>query len=126
MARYTKSVLLVDDDPADRTLFSRDLRRLGFEVIQTGSPEEAMAAIVGGRVGCLITDQVMAVPGKELAAIASGVRKDLCIVFLSGASSRRESLPAGAVFIEKEDRAGLRAAVLKCMMAWRESGSPDE
>jgi FixJ family two-component response regulator len=126
MARYTKSVLLVDDDPADRTLFSRDLRRLGFEVIQTGSPEEAMAAIVGGRVGCLITDQVMAVPGKELAAIASGVRKDLGIVFLSGASSRRESLPAGAVFIEKEDRAGLRAAVLKCMTAWRESGSPDE
>ncbi|HKR86282.1 MAG TPA: response regulator [Terriglobales bacterium] len=65
MARHAKSVLLVDDDPADRTLFSRDLRRLGFEVIQTGSPEEAMAAIVGGRVGCLITDQVMTVPGKN-------------------------------------------------------------
>ena len=126
MARYTKSVLLVDDDPADRALFSRDLRRLGFEVIQTGSPEEAMAAIVGGRVGCLISDQLMAVPGEELAAIASGVRKDLGVVFLSGASSRRKSPPAGAVFIEKDDRAGLRAAVLKCVLAWRESGSLDE
>ena len=118
--------MLVDDDPADRALFSRDLRRLGFQVIQTGSPEEAMAAIVAGQVGCLITDQVMAVPGEELAAIASGVRKDLGVVFLSGASSRRELLPAGAVFIEKDDRAGLRAAVLKCMLVWRESGSQDE
>ena len=126
MVRYTKSVLLVDDDPADRALFSRDLRRLGFEVIQTGSPEEAMAAIVGGRVGCLVTDQVMAVSGKELAALASGVRKDLSVIFLSGASSRREPLPAGAVLIEKDDRAGLRAAVLQCMKAWRIGGSLDE
>jgi DNA-binding NtrC family response regulator len=126
MARYTKSVLLVDDDPADRALFSRDLRRLGFEVIQTGSPEEAMAAIVGGRVGCLVTDQVMAVPGQELAALASGVRKDLNVIFLSGAPSRREILPPGALFLEKDDRAGLRAAVLRCLLAWREGGSLDE
>lgn len=80
MPRYSKSVLLVDDNPADRTLFGRDLSRLGFDVILTGSADEAMAAIVAGNIGCLVTDQVMTVPGQELASLASGVRADLGIL----------------------------------------------
>ena len=119
MGTYSKSVLLVDDNGADRELFTRELKRLGFDVIPTGSPEEAMAAVVRGNIGCLVTDQVMAVPGQELASVASGIRKDLCIVLLSGASGPREPVPANALFIEKDDRAGLRAAVLKCMEPWR-------
>lgn len=119
MPRYSKSVLLVDDDPADRALFGRDLSRHGFDVIQTGSADEAMAAIVGGNIGCLVTDQVMSVPGQELASLASGVRTDLGVVFLSGAFQPREPIPAGAVFIQKDDRAGLRNAVIECMKAWR-------
>lgn len=119
MPRYSKSVLLVDDNPADRVLFGRDLSRLGFDVILTGSADEAMAAIVGGNIGCLVTDQVMAVPGQELASLASGVRADLGVVFLSGALGPREPIPAGAVFIQKDDRAGLRNAVMECMKAWR-------
>lgn len=119
MDRYSKSVLLVDDNPADRALFGRDLSRLGFDVILTGSADEAMAAIVGGNIGCLVTDQVMSVPGQELASLASGVRADLGVVFLSGASGPREPIPGGAVFIQKDDRAGLRNAVMECMKAWR-------
>ena len=112
-------MLLVDDNPADRVLFGRDLSRLGFDVILTGSADEAMAAIVGGNIGCLVTDQVMSVPGQELASLASGVRADLGVVFLSGAFEPREPIPAGAVFIQKDDRAGLRNAVTECMKAWR-------
>jgi CheY-like chemotaxis protein len=119
MARYSKSVLLVDDDPADRALFSRDLQRLGYDVVQTGSAEQAMAAIMRGNIGCMVTDQVMSVPGQELASIAAGVRRDLCIVFLSGAPGPREPLPAGAVFVQKDDRAALREAVDACMLQWR-------
>lgn len=119
MPRYSKSVLLVDDNPADRALFSRDLSRLGFDVIPTGSADEAMAAIVGGTIGCLVTDQLMSVSGQELVNLASGVRADLGVVFLSGASEPREPIPPGAAFIRKEDRAGLRSAVLECMKPWR-------
>jgi FixJ family two-component response regulator len=119
MARYSKSVLLVDDDRADRILFTRHLQRLGFDVLATGSAEDAMAAIVGGNIGCLVTDQSMSVPGHELASLASGVRTDICIVFLSGASEPKEALPEGAVFVHKDNREGLRSAVLECMKPWR-------
>ena len=119
MPRYSKSVLLVDDNPADRALFGRDLSRLGFHVILTGSADDAMAAIVGGNIGCLVTDQVMSVPGHELASLASGVRTDFGVVFLSGALEPSEPLPPGAVFIQKDDRAGLRNAVMECMKTWR-------
>lgn len=125
MPSYSKFVLLVDDDPADRALFSRYLQRLGFNVIQTGTASEAMAAIVGGNIGCLITDQVMSIPGQELASLASGVRKDLCVVFLSGATKAREPIPAGAFFVQKEDREALKDAVVGCMKPWR-TDSPEE
>lgn len=118
MPRYSQSVLLVDDDPADRALFGRDLTRLGFHVIQTGSVEEAMAAVVGGTIGCLVTDQMMTVPGQELASLAAGVRADLGVVFLSGAFAPREPIPPGAVFVQKHDRTGLRSAVIACMKPW--------
>jgi FixJ family two-component response regulator len=118
-------VLLVDDDPADRALFGRDLSRLGFDVIQTGSADEAMAAIVSGRVGCLVTDQLMSVSGHELANLAAGVRADLGVIFLSGASAPREPIPEGTVFIQKDDRAALRNAVSDCMKAWRIDSSQE-
>jgi len=126
MPSYSKSVLLVDDDPADRVLFSRYLQRMGFDVIQTGTASEAMAAIVGGNIGCLITDQVMSVPGQELASLASGVRKDLCIVFLSGAAEAREPIPANAFFVQKEDRKALKAVVIGCMEPWRNDSPLEE
>lgn len=126
MARYSKSVLLVDDNPADRVLLSRELQRLGFDVIATGSAEEAMSAIVAGGVGCLVTDQIMAVSGQELAAIASGVRSDLCIVFISGAPEPKQPLPAGALFVSKDNRRQLVQAVTDCMKPWQISGPADQ
>lgn len=119
MARYSRSVLLVDDNPADRMLFTRELQRAGFDVLATGSAEDAMSVIVAGGVGCLVTDEVMAVTGQELAAIAAGVRGDLRIVFISGAGERRPSLPPGAKFLSKDEKTAIVQAVAECMAPWK-------
>jgi CheY-like chemotaxis protein len=48
MRAPAKFVLLVDDDPSDRKLFSRYLENLGLKVIATGDPDKAMQQIVAG------------------------------------------------------------------------------
>jgi DNA-binding NtrC family response regulator len=115
--KYSKSVLLIDDDPADRKLFSRLLRRDGFEVIEALSADAAMAAIVRGNIGCVVTDQVMPVSGPELARSVSGARADISVVFISGGAPKPD-LPEDAVFVSKDDRDGLCKAVEECMARW--------
>jgi FixJ family two-component response regulator len=109
--------LLIDDDPADRKLFSRLLRRDGFDVIETFSADAAMATIVGGNIGCVVTDQVKPVSGPELARSVSGARADIGVVFISGGAPKPD-LPQDAIFISKDDREGLRRAVEDCMSRW--------
>ena len=117
--KYSKSVLLIDDDPADRKLFARLLRRAGFDVIEALSADAAMATIVAGNIGCIVTDQMMPVSGAELAKAAQDARGDIGIVFISG-GARKPDLPYDAVFISKDDRDGLQSAVEECMVAWRQ------
>ena len=88
-------------------------------IVVTGSPDDAMAAIVSGNVGCMITDQIMAVKGQELAQIAAGIRKDISIVVFSGAPSPREPIPADAIFVAKDDVPKLIQTVTNCMDRWR-------
>ena len=119
MRAFTKFVLLVDDDPADRRLFSHFLQKLGLEVIATGDADTAMQQIVAGNVGCVITDQTMRPSGHELLKLVKGVRSDIEIVFLSGADYPRQPLPPETKFISKQDRAALAEEVLRCMAPWR-------
>src|SRR5579884_721527 len=84
MAGFSKLVLLVDDDPADLTLFSRELKKAGFEVFATSEPEKGMARLVAGDIGCIVTDQAMAVSGHELVQLVRGIRSDIGVIFLSG------------------------------------------
>ena len=116
---YSKLVLLVDDERTDRVLFSRKLQNHGFEVVATDSAEAAMAAIVEGRVGCLITDQVMTVKGDELANLALGVRRDMCIIVFSGMPHPIKPLPDGALFVKKDEGDALVKVVTDCMERWR-------
>ncbi len=118
MTQYSKSVLLIDDDPDDRFLFSRELRKRGFEVLATASPQEAMAAIVAGRVGCLVADHILSVKRSEFSEVVQGVRNDIPMIVLSGATHPREPLSPGAVFVSKQNTADLVTAVRGCMKKW--------
>jgi DNA-binding response OmpR family regulator len=118
MPVFTKIVLLVDDDPADLALFSRHLSKHGLEVFATATPHTAIARLVSGDVGCVVTDQAMLVSGHELLGLVRGIRSDVAVIFLSGSDTPRESLPAGVPFINKRDVAGLVKEVLKHMSRW--------
>ncbi|GAC1655556.1 MAG: hypothetical protein NVS9B15_16420 [Acidobacteriaceae bacterium] len=119
VARYSKLVLLVDDDPSDRSLFTRELQKLGFQVFATGNAEQAMARIVSGDIGCLVTDQVMRVSGHELVEAVRSVRSDIGVVFLSGAEQPTLPLPSEVPFINKGDVSALAEAVQHCMSRWQ-------
>ena len=119
MTDYIKKILLVDDDPADRALFARRIRKLGFEVVAVGTAEAAMAVVVEGQIGCLITDQSMPVTGNELASIAGTIRKDMNIIVLSGHDAPPEQLPEGVTFVRKDDPETLLHAISACMEKWR-------
>ena len=113
-----KFVLLVDDDPSDRKLFTRYLEKLGLKVIATGDPEKAMEQIVAGNVGCIVTDQKMQPSGHELVRIVKSVRSDIQVIFFSGAEKPAEELPPEIQYIHKTDKEALADAVLKCMEKW--------
>jgi DNA-binding NtrC family response regulator len=116
---FTKPILLVDDDPQDRLLFTRFFNKLGLKVIATADPEVAVAQIVAGDVGCIITDQAMQVSGHELLQIVQQVRSDIGVIFLSGAERPYQPLPPGVMFFSKTDKDGLAKQVLKCMAPWQ-------
>src|SRR5947209_10319132 len=99
MRRYSKSVLLVDDNPADLALFGRELRNMGYDVLQTDKPDIAIAQIVSGRIACIITDQAMPISGHELVEIAKSVRQDIGVIFLSGSHESNQPIPEHAVFV---------------------------
>jgi CheY-like chemotaxis protein len=120
MRTRTKFVLLVDDNPADRKLFARYLEKQGVKVMATGDADQAMAQIVAGDVGCIVTDQTMKPSGHELVQIVKTVRSDIGIIFLSGAEEPSQSLPPEIRFIRKSDKQALADAVLHCMERWRE------
>jgi len=121
MRKYSKAVLLIDDNADDLFLFSRELKKLGFKVVATSSAEQAMSAIVAGSIGCIVTDQVMPVPGSELVNLIYSVRGDIAAIFLSGAAPQ-EPLPSGAAFVDKRDMEKLRTAVQGCMACWQDKG----
>lgn len=66
----SEAILLVEDDPGLRSLFSEVLRKCGYQVSIAANGSEALAA-VHGRVGCfalVVSDVVMpGITGLELA-----------------------------------------------------------
>ena len=94
------------------------MNKLGLEVFATDAPDKAMARLVSGDIGCVVTDQAMQVSGHELLEIVRGIRSDIGIIILSGADHPHQQLPIGVAFINKGDLAGLTREVLKCMSRW--------
>jgi PAS domain S-box-containing protein len=83
----TELVLLVEDEPAVRSLAERVLMRQGYHVLAAGSGVEALELVKGthGQIDLLVTDVVMPeMGGVELAEHLLGLRPDLRVLFISG------------------------------------------
>ena len=84
-ARKRGTVLLVDDDVAVRQVAAVILGELGFEVIEAGDAEQAMANIRGPTgIELLMTDLAMpGIGGVELAHLAKRARPALKVLYTS-------------------------------------------
>ena len=87
----TKTLLVVDDDPAALAVAARILRHDGYEVLEASSGEEAMAvAAERPPIDLLVTDYHMeGIDGDELADRLRRRHPELKVLIVSG------SWPAG-------------------------------
>jgi CheY-like chemotaxis protein len=84
----SERILVVEDEPEVRAIVGEQLRSLGYDVSETGSAEDALAALQSGRFDLVLTDVVM--PGRlngkglsdEIERHWPGTR----VVFMSGYS----------------------------------------
>ncbi|HEX6134616.1 MAG TPA: PAS domain S-box protein [Longimicrobiales bacterium] len=86
-ARGTEFVLLVEDEPAVRSLAERILMRQGYHVLSAGNGVEALRLAQGlhGQIDLLVTDVVMPeMGGVQLAEHLLAMRPDLRVLFISG------------------------------------------
>src|SRR5512134_3276372 len=78
-------VLLVDDDEALRTAFSRALRRAGHEVVVAKSGREAAATLSGQPFELVVSDVRMPdMDGIELLRLVRDRDADLPVLLMSG------------------------------------------
>lgn len=79
-------VLLVDDEPAIRTLFAASLRRDGYHVVEAGDGAEAVeVAKKAERIDLVVTDVRMPkMSGVDMANALREVQPGIRIVFVSG------------------------------------------
>jgi two-component system, cell cycle sensor histidine kinase and response regulator CckA len=80
-------ILVVEDDDQVRTVVSKGLPRLGYEVLVVGNAEEALALVDKhpGRIDLLLTDVVMpGLSGPQLADRLAQRRPETRVVFMSG------------------------------------------
>ena len=83
----TGTVLLVEDEPALRGLVKAVLLHYGYEVIDTGDPEQALelGRRHAGAVDLLITDLTMPkMNGRQLAEQLASERPGLKVLFMTG------------------------------------------
>jgi CheY-like chemotaxis protein len=86
-ARGNETILVVEDDPAVRTVTTAFLQALGYEVIDAGTVAGGMRAFAANpRIALVLTDVIL--PGGEdgaaLARQARALRPDIKVVFMSG------------------------------------------
>jgi two-component system, cell cycle sensor histidine kinase and response regulator CckA len=100
-------VLVVDDDPPIRGLARNILEPEGYDVLEAGNADEALAILRGpNEVDLLFADLAMpGTPGEEMARLARIERPDLKILYVSGMIDRlfreRAVLWEGEAFLEK-------------------------
>jgi len=104
----TETVLLVEDEPAIRSLLAGALRQVGYHVLEAKHGVEAL--LIGsqhdGSVELLLTDVVMPqMNGRELAEQLATVRPGLKVLYMSAytddAVILRGVVQSGAAFLQK-------------------------
>jgi two-component system, cell cycle sensor histidine kinase and response regulator CckA len=107
-ARGRETILVVEDEPALRTLIRVILTRHGYTVIEAPNGEEAfaMAAKCTERIDLLATDVIMPkMGGIELAERLVPLRPEMGLLFLSGytddAITNRNVFKEGTPFLQK-------------------------
>jgi hypothetical protein len=102
-----RTILLVDDEAAVRTVAARALRADGHLVVEAASAPEALSVAEQhqGEIDLLVTDLVMrGMGGRELAQQLRAGRPTLRILFMSGYSLEQLEFDPAAVnaeFMEK-------------------------
>ncbi len=88
----TRSVLVVDDEANIRDLVSQYLRREGFDVVQAGSGEEALAAIARAMPDLVILD--VRLPGIDGFETLREIRRtsDVYVLMLTARSEEADTL----------------------------------
>ena len=85
-----KTILLAEDQPAIRTVFSGEFLEVdGYKVLEARNGNEALeiAKNYKGSIDVLVTDVIMPqLRGIELAKALTGIRRDICIILISGYS----------------------------------------
>ncbi|MBR9980094.1 MAG: response regulator, partial [Desulfatitalea sp.] len=103
-----ETVLLVEDEPAIIQMCQLMLERLGYPVLTTGTPSEALrlAEHHAGEIHLLITDVVMPeMNGRDLANQLNALNPDIKTLFMSGYTTdviaHRGVLDEGVNFLQK-------------------------
>jgi DNA-binding NtrC family response regulator len=101
-------ILLVEDDVPSRYAFARLLRGQGYEVIEAGDGNQAVALLDGLHVELVITDMVLPkLNGLHLVSLIHARRPGIPIVLMSGYLSERAGkiiLAGSADFFQKPIR----------------------
>jgi CheY-like chemotaxis protein len=97
-------ILLVDDDDTVRGVTTVLVQGLGYQVVQAGSGQEALA-LLGERVDLLLTDYAMpGMTGAELATSAQQLRPGLPVVFITGFAEPGGLDPHTDIIVQKPFR----------------------
>ena len=121
------TVLLIDDDEQVRGICKSFLEEVGFRVLGTGDPLEALLLAVQwkGSIDLVITDVVMPkMSGAELGRVFGQVWPELNVLYMSGSPKEVVSheLPPDCAFLPKPfafDQ--LVSAVLRCVPSFAEA-----
>lgn len=88
-------VLIVDDDPCLRDIFSAMLARDGFEITTAGSVDEAVSVLRGASVDLVLSDVCMPDrSGFDLLDAVRGMDEHLPVLLITGAPSRQDGTRA--------------------------------
>ena len=117
------TILVVDDEPAIRTLVGRVLERQGHQVVLCSGSVEALATT--GPVDLLLADHML--PGMDGLTITEQLRSrwpNLPVVLMSGYPLQPDMMPAPpSAFLQKPMLPGAVVTSVESMLAKDEAGT---